>query len=81
MCLAGLVNFSQYGLDAITHHLGHDDPVPVNLALLVLALIPGIVLVTYVWRQSFLLKRQSLEAEAEDAPEIALPVAVEDEQE
>ncbi len=76
MCLAGVVNFSQSGLDAITHIVAHDDPVPVNIALLVLALIPGTALVLYVWRQSFRLKRQTLEDEAEDAPEVQVPLAL-----
>ncbi|KAH9861031.1 hypothetical protein IAQ61_010767 [Plenodomus lingam] len=45
ICLAGLLNFSQSALDAATHKLFHNDPVPVNVGLLVSALLVGVVLV------------------------------------
>ena len=69
ICIAGLLNFSQSGLDALTHTAFRDDPVPVNVALLLLLAMIGIVLVTYVWRKSLTLERDELEEEAEASEE------------
>ena len=52
ICLAGLLNFSQSALDAATHKGFGGDPVPVNVILLVLALVIGVALVGFVWYQS-----------------------------
>ncbi len=73
MCISGLFNFSQYGLDALTHRFFHADPIPVDVALLILGFITGSVLVGYIWRQSHVLKRSLLEREAEEAVEVVLP--------
>ncbi|KAI8624689.1 FMP42 protein [Xylariaceae sp. FL1651] len=48
ICLSGLLNFSQSGLDYLFHKTFHGDPVPVNLILLGLGLVIGICLVTFV---------------------------------
>lgn len=61
ICLAGLCNFSQSGLDTLTHNIFHNDPVPVNLILLSIALLVGLVLVGFVSHQSR--KRASEETE------------------
>ena len=76
ICLAGLLNFSQSGLDAMTHKVFHRDPLPVNILLLVIALAVGVALVGYVYHQSKHLKRDALEEEAEDAADTRMPVAV-----
>ena len=78
ICLAGLLNFSQSGLDAMTHKVFHRDPLPVNLILLVIALTVGVALVGYVYHQSRHLKRDALEEEAEEAADTTMPVAVND---
>ena len=78
ICLAGLFNFSAQGLDALTHKQFHNDPVPVNIVLLSLALLVGIALVGYVWRQSRNMERESLEVEAEGAGETLMPGADEE---
>lgn len=65
ICLAGLMNFSQSALDAATHKTFHNDPVPVNIILLSLALLVGIVLVTFVWRRSHKILRENIEDAAE----------------
>ena len=52
ICLAGLLNFAQAGLDALTQRAFARNPVPVNLLLLSLALLVGIALVAYVGSQS-----------------------------
>ncbi|KAI1142721.1 MFS general substrate transporter [Hypoxylon sp. FL0543] len=48
ICLSGLLNFSQSGLDFLFHKTFKGNPVPVNLLLLVLGLVIGICLVGYV---------------------------------
>ena len=75
ICLAGLLNFSQSGLDAMTHKVFHRDPLPVNIILLVIALVVGVVLVGYVYHQSRHLKRDALEEEAEEAEDMTMPDA------
>lgn len=76
ICLAGLLNFSQSGLDAMTHKVFHRDPLPVNVILLVIALVVGVALVGYVYHQSRHLKRDALEEEAEEAQDSRMPVAM-----
>ncbi|KAI1821235.1 FMP42 protein [Xylaria intraflava] len=48
ICLAGLLNFSQSGLDYLSHDTFGGNPVPVNVALLVLGLLIGLCLIFYV---------------------------------
>ncbi|KAI0404303.1 major facilitator superfamily domain-containing protein [Xylaria palmicola] len=48
ICLAGLLNFSQSGLDYLFHETFDGNPIPVNLILLLLGLAIGIGLVGYV---------------------------------
>lgn len=76
ICLAGLLNFSQSGLDAMTHKVFHRDPLPVNLIMLVIALVMGVMLVGYVYHQSRHLKRDALEEEAEESEVTRMPDAV-----
>ncbi|KAJ9621903.1 hypothetical protein H2203_006783 [Taxawa tesnikishii (nom. ined.)] len=79
ICLAGLCNFSQAGLDALTHRTFGNDPVPVNALLLGTAAVVGVALVGYVWRQSRGMERERLETEAEAAREVLIPGADEEE--
>lgn len=81
ICLAGLFNFSQAGLDALTHRRFDNDPIPVNVILLAVALIVGTALVGYVWRKSRSMERERLEEEAEGAGETLIPGADEEETE
>ncbi len=48
ICLSGLLNFSQSGLDYLFHETFDGNPVPVNVILLSIGLIVGIALVCYV---------------------------------
>ncbi|KAH9838897.1 protein FMP42-like [Teratosphaeria destructans] len=75
ICLAGLFNFSQAGLDALTHRAFGDDPLPVNVMLLSVALVVGVALVGYVGRRSYTMHREKLEEEAEEARETLMPQA------
>lgn len=79
ICLAGLGNFSQAGLDALTHKAFGNDPIPVNVILLSLAVVVGVALVGFVWRKSYSMGRQKLEEEAEEAREVLMPEADEEE--
>ncbi|OIW34399.1 MFS general substrate transporter [Coniochaeta ligniaria NRRL 30616] len=67
ICLSGLFNFSQSGLDYLFHQTFHNDPVPVNLMLLSAGLAVGVVLVAYVAVKSRGIKRKMLEEEARAA--------------
>ncbi|KAH0027617.1 MFS general substrate transporter, partial [Aureobasidium melanogenum] len=75
ICLAGLFNFSAQGLDALTHHAFHNNPIPVNIILLSTAFAVGVLLVGYVWYQSRSIEREGLEEEAEEAREVLMPGA------
>lgn len=52
ICLAGLFNFSQSGLDVLFHQTFDGNPVPVDLILLALGVVSGTALVGYVAIQS-----------------------------
>ena len=75
ICLAGLFNFIQAGLDALTHRTFDNDPIPANALLLLVALTVGIALVGFVWRKSVTMGREKLEEEAEGAREVLMPDA------
>lgn len=75
ICLAGILNFSQQGLDALTHKTFRNDPIPVNILLLGVAALVGILLVGFVWRKSYTMHREKLEEEAEHANEVLIPGA------
>ncbi|KAI9891799.1 MAG: hypothetical protein M1814_002364 [Vezdaea aestivalis] len=75
ICLAGLFNFSQSALDALTHQVFNGDPIPANVLLMSIALVVGGSLVGFVWWRKEGLKRERLEDEAEDATERLMPTA------
>lgn len=75
ICLAGVLNFLQSALDAVTHKVFLGDPVPVNVIMLTLVQVVGCALVGYVWQKSKSLARTELELEAEDAAETSIPAA------
>ncbi|RYO94996.1 hypothetical protein DL763_003892 [Monosporascus cannonballus] len=58
ICLAGLLNFSQSGLDYLFHETFQGDPVPVNVILLSIGLVIGIALVGYVGINGRLFKKK-----------------------
>ena len=49
ICLAGLGNFAQAGLDALTFKTFHRNPIPVNTVLTALTFLIGSALVLFVW--------------------------------
>jgi MFS family permease len=75
ICLSGLFNFSQSGFDALLHKVFHDNPVPINLALLGAALLVGAILVIYVAVRAYALRKERLVEEAEGTSETVMPGA------
>jgi hypothetical protein len=64
ICLSGLLNLSQSGLDFLFHETFRGDPVPVNIMLLSLGFAVGVALVGYVAMGAGKIKRKLLEQEA-----------------
>ena len=75
ICLAGLFNFLESPLDAATHTVFKNNPVPVNAALTSVALLVGTTLVIYIYWRSRTMKRDLLEEEADGARESLMPTA------
>ena len=75
ICLAGLFNFLQSPLDAATHVTFKNDPVPVNVILMSLAVVVGCALVSYTGWKARTMHREMLENEAEGATETLMPGA------
>ncbi|KAL8713228.1 MAG: hypothetical protein Q9220_002749 [cf. Caloplaca sp. 1 TL-2023] len=73
ICLAGILNFSQSGLDALTHVRFGGDPRPVNWALLAAVAGVGTGLCAFVGWKVRGLRRGRLEGEAEGAVEREVP--------
>ncbi|KAF5020697.1 hypothetical protein F66182_7259 [Fusarium sp. NRRL 66182] len=51
ICLSGLLNFSQSGLDVLFHQTFNGNPVPVDIMLLTIGLAIGVALVVFVASQ------------------------------
>ncbi|PYH79550.1 MFS general substrate transporter [Aspergillus uvarum CBS 121591] len=49
ICFSGLVNFSQYGLDALTHGPFDGNPIPINIFFAGAGFVVGTVLVAFVY--------------------------------
>jgi hypothetical protein len=75
ICLAGLFNFLQTPLDALTHKTFHNNPIPINLILLAIAFTVGTCLTVFVWRKSRHIGKELLTEEADAASEHLMPRA------
>ncbi|KAK7923956.1 hypothetical protein PG985_006010 [Apiospora marii] len=62
ICLSGLFNFVQSGLDFLFHETFRGDPVPVNVMLLLLGLVIGTALVVFVWWKARMMQKKALAA-------------------
>lgn len=66
ICLAGISNFAQTGLDALTFKVFGRNPIPVNAILTVAVILVGTVLVSFVsWQAASLARARSESAEQE----------------
>ncbi|KAL2812156.1 major facilitator superfamily domain-containing protein [Aspergillus granulosus] len=73
ICIAGLGNFAQAGLDALTFTVFDRNPIPVNLILTALTCITGAALVVFVWRKSVLMAEYGPPAASNpNDPEVAI---------
>jgi MFS family permease len=75
ICLAGLLNLSQSGLDTLTHKTFKGNPVPVNIGLTSAALVVGLALVVFVGIKAYGMRKHKLVEEAERARETIMPGA------
>lgn len=48
MCVSGVINFAQSGLDALTHGPLRGDPTPVNITLGGAGTVIGVILTAFV---------------------------------
>ncbi|KAK4168524.1 major facilitator superfamily domain-containing protein [Cladorrhinum sp. PSN259] len=64
ICLSGVFNFSQSGLDFLFHKTFKGDPMPVNVLLLSMGIVIGVALVGFVWVKVRVIRRKMLEEEA-----------------
>ncbi|KAK8125337.1 MFS transporter [Apiospora kogelbergensis] len=62
ICLSGLFNFVQSGLDFLFHETFGGDPAPVNIMLLLLGLVIGVALVGFVWHKARMMRKKALAA-------------------
>ncbi|RPA87795.1 MFS general substrate transporter [Ascobolus immersus RN42] len=75
ICLSGLLNLGQTGLDWLTTSYFQRDPVPVNLGLLAAALAVGLALVTFVHTKEKEGRRAMLERAAKGGSSEHMPFA------
>lgn len=67
ICFSGLVNLLQPAIDATSHEVYHDNPVPLNALLAGLATIIGVILVLYVVVQGRKVMKEHAFEDAETA--------------
>jgi len=81
ICLSGIVNFSQSGIDALTLVKFRGNPIPVNITLAGAGFVVGSVLVGFLWYKGKAMAKGELR-ESEDAErERLIPEEDEDERE
>ncbi|KAF2858978.1 MFS general substrate transporter [Piedraia hortae CBS 480.64] len=73
IAIAGICNLGQAGLDKVTHEVFRNNPLPVNVALMVVGFTIGTALTLYSWRTRNEAARELLEEEAEEARETLIP--------
>jgi hypothetical protein len=78
ICLSGIVNFSQYGIDALTLGPFDGNPTPVNIVLAGAGFIVGSVLVAFVWQKGRALESKHLSEYEEAERERLIPEDEED---
>lgn len=81
ICISGVANFAQYGLDKLTHGPLHDDPTVINAVMTVSGFVVGLTLVLYVRFKSEGVRRKQLEEDAEYERERLIPAVMRIEEE
>ncbi len=81
ICLSGLVNLSQYGIDSLTLEAFHGNPTPVNVVLAVAGFGVGAVLVIFVWYEGKIVGVGGARRESNLDPERQPLIPEEDEEE
>lgn len=79
VCLSGLANLSQSGIQTATYLVFDGNPTPVNIILGVLGTIVGMVLVVYVAVQSRRVKQRLAEEDFDASASVMESVIEEDE--
>ncbi|KAL4918704.1 major facilitator superfamily domain-containing protein [Aspergillus aurantiobrunneus] len=79
ICFSGLVNFSQYGLDALTHGPFDNNPIPINIFLAVAGFVVGVILVAFVATAGKRIRKQQDETEETGERQRLIPVEEEEE--
>ncbi|KAL4875472.1 major facilitator superfamily domain-containing protein [Aspergillus karnatakaensis] len=73
ICFSGLVNFSQYGLDALTHGPFDSNPLPINIFLAAAGFVVGSILVAFVATAGHRLRAKMREEAEEGERERLIP--------
>ncbi|PYI12003.1 MFS transporter [Aspergillus sclerotiicarbonarius CBS 121057] len=66
ICFSGLANFSQYGLDALTHGPFGENPLPINIFLAGAGFVVGTALVSFVYVAGQQMRAQEQEMEDDE---------------
>jgi hypothetical protein len=66
MCLSGLANSVQPGLDALTHGPLGGDPLPVNIFMAIAGTLLGVAITGFVAARSRILRKKQLIGDAEN---------------
>jgi phosphatidylserine synthase len=61
ICISGLVNFSQYGLDALTQGVFDGNPTPINISFAISGFVVGSVLVVFVRTHAKMMREKESE--------------------
>ncbi|KAF7130887.1 hypothetical protein CNMCM5793_003757 [Aspergillus hiratsukae] len=78
ICVSGLVNFSQYALDALTHGPFDNNPIPINIFLAAAGFVIGTGLVSYVQIEGKRLRERRVAMEEDEERERLIPIEEED---
>ncbi|KAL4787629.1 major facilitator superfamily domain-containing protein [Aspergillus varians] len=74
ICVSGLVNFTQYGLDALTHGPFDGNPIPINIFFAVAGFVVGSILVAFVVTAGNRIRTKQREEAEDDERRRLIPV-------
>ncbi|PYH91378.1 MFS transporter [Aspergillus ellipticus CBS 707.79] len=73
ICFSGLVNFSQYGLDELTHGPFNGNPIPINVLFACTGFVVGAALVSFVYIASRRMKKRVQEMREDEERQRLIP--------